>query len=258
MLPTYMLVLSVTYCLALVFTFYRAGSDKRHIALDLALAIMIGGFLGARLLHVAYEYPTFYWDNPGEIFKFWRGGFVYYGGFIGALVLCSIYVHFKKISFLAWADFYAPVLSLGYALGRVGCFFNGCCFGDVCTLPWAVEFNYPGLPTGLRHPTQLYAMIFELCVFAFLLGFERRSKKGPSRSQGPAASYTAHTGDLFFTWLGLHGCGRLVMEAFWDDDRGAFILGLSISTWLSLILIVVAIIGLLKVATLRGMSPPKY
>lgn len=242
LLPSYMLVLSLTYCVGLVFAFYRAGADdeKRNTALDLALAIMIGGFVGARLLHVFYEQPTFYFENPAEAFKFWRGGFVYYGGFIGALVACWLYVRWKKLSFLEWADFYAPVISLGYALGRLGCLLNGCCFGEICDLPWAIEFNFPGLPTGLRHPTAIYASVYELCVFAFLIAAEKR----PLR-----------VGQLFGLWLLLHAQGRIFMELFRADDRGPAIFSLSISTWLSLAVMVIALATLLPKKIGRTKAP---
>jgi phosphatidylglycerol---prolipoprotein diacylglyceryl transferase len=235
MLPTYMLVLSMTYCIALLYAYYRSGgvSEKLGITLDLALAIMIGGFLGARLFHIFYELPEFYLNNPAEMIKFWRGGFVYYGGFIGAFLACAWYVHRYKLSFLLWADFFAPILSLGYAIGRIGCFLNGCCYGAVCSLPWAVEFSHPGLPLGLRHPTQLYATAYEFIVFLCLLAFER-------------SKYRTHIGQTFFIWLGLHGGGRILMEAFRDDDRGLPVAGLSISTWISLILVMASVVGLLR------------
>src|SRR5690606_9254272 len=102
--------------------------------------VMIGGFVGARLFHVFYEAWDVYRDNPWLIVQFWRGGFVFYGGFAGALVAAWMTLRLKKESFLEWANFFAPVIAVTYAIGRIGCFLNGCCYGDYCQWPWAVEF----------------------------------------------------------------------------------------------------------------------
>lgn len=229
--PTYLLVISFTYCLSLIWADRRAArfNRSRALTLDIALMIMIGGFLGARLFHVLYEAPEVYFENPVRIFKFWEGGFVFYGGFLGALLTSSIFLKIKKESFWQWADFYAPILALGYALGRIGCFMNGCCYGETCDLPWAVEFHTPGLPIGPRHPTQLYATFFELVTLTILLFTEKTKWLKQKRF-----------GTLFCLWLALHAIGRLVMEAFRDDFRGPEF-GLSISSWLSLTLLTIAL-----------------
>lgn len=193
---------------------------------------MVCGLVGGRLTHVFYENWGYYREMPFDIFKIWQGGFVFYGGFFTSLIGAYGFLKIKKESFLKWADFFAPVLALGYALGRVGCFLNGCCFGkpcvgNGCALPWMVEFNHPGLPEGLRHPTQLYAVFWELLVVLTLLWIEKvRHTKNTMALQS--------TGFLFFTWLGLHSLGRLIMEYHREDYRGPEISGLSLSSWLSI------------------------
>lgn len=231
-IPSYMLILSLTYCLGLAYTFWRARRlDKDvQITLDIALAIMGGGFIGARFFHVIYESPAIYRANPWEIFKVWQGGFVYYGGLIGAAYSAWIYTKLRRESFWEWADFFAPVMSIGYAIGRFACLLNGCCYGALCELPWAVEFNHPGLPLGLRHPAPLYASLFELCVFALLIFVERRKIK------------ELLAGDLFLIWIMLHGCGRIVMETFRDDFRGPTLGGFSVSSVISFVLVVGALV----------------
>lgn len=225
-IPTYILIISLVYCIALIWANKRAIDQERsrHMALDIGLAIMVGGFLGGRMFHVFYEYPTEYLKDPLRIFRFWEGGFVFYGGFIGALVFAALFIKRRRESFLEWADFYAPILSLGYALGRLGCFFNGCCYGKLCDLPWAVEFHFPGVIGGARHPTQLYATLMELIVFMVIINLEKRWLVRAS-------------GMLFFTWLALHGSNRLLMEFYRDDFRGPALGGLSISSWLSVTLL---------------------
>lgn len=189
----------------------RQGVPFR-IAWNLALILMVFGFVGARAFHVVYEYPDLYAEDWSRIFRFWEGGFVFFGGFIVAFVVAVAYLVREGESILKWADFYAPILALGYSLGRIGCLIAGCCYGAYCDAPWAV---------GGRHPTQLYAATTELVLYLFLLRTER---------DRPAQ------GLVFSIWLMGHGLGRLLMESYRVDFRGAAPAGLSISSWISLLL----------------------
>jgi phosphatidylglycerol:prolipoprotein diacylglycerol transferase len=230
-----MLVISLTYCACVIWVYSRAKKLglPQGPALDFCLMIMAGGFLGARLFHIFYENWEYYRLFPWDAFKVWRGGFVFYGGFLGALLACWLYARAFKQDFWAWADFFAPVLAIGYVFGRLACFLNGCCFGAHCDLPWAVEFQHPGLPTGPRHPTQLYAALWEL-----FISFPVATWLAPKLEKAK--------GSIFLAWLISHSMGRLIMEQFRDDHRGAELLGLSVSTWLSLGLLSSALILMLK------------
>ncbi|MGZ3692355.1 MAG: prolipoprotein diacylglyceryl transferase, partial [Pseudobdellovibrio sp.] len=122
---------------------------------------------------------------------------------------------------LEWADFFAPLLSLSHALGRIGCLLSGCCFGIECDLPWALDG---------RHPTVLYLFFGEIAILFVLLYFEQRR-------------HLYKPGDLFAKWILLHSVVRLNVEYFRDDFRGVFfhIPGfgiLSISQLISLFLII--------------------
>src|SRR5690606_6314306 len=113
----------------------------------------------------------------------------------------------------------APVLAFAYAAGRSACFLAGCCYGRYCDLPWAIDG---------RHPTQLYAAAWEMGVVFILLGLR------PS-------PFFQNPGRIFYLWMILHGIGRFIMEAFRDDFRGPS-LGLSISGWISLGLVITGFI----------------
>lgn len=231
-LPTYLLLLSLVYCAGIFWVMARARSKDFPLAtaLDFSLAIMLGGFLGARLFHVAWEAPQHYLSNPIDVFRIWQGGFVFYGGLIGAFLATWALSSFKKISFLDWADFFAPVLSLGYAVGRLACFLNGCCYGSVCEVPWGVSFishQQWGLEVIPRHPTQIYATLFELVIFALVIVLEKRR-------QQLSKTWLSFSGTIFFVWLVGHSLGRLLMESLRDDFRGLAPLQVSVSTWLSL------------------------
>jgi len=236
-IPSYILVISLTYCLAIFWSVKRAEKFNmpRNIALDISLCLMLGGFIGARLLHIVYEAPDYYINYPYRMFYFWQGGFVFYGGAIGAFVTAATYLYFHKIPMKPWMDFFAPIGAFGYALGRIACFLNGCCYGKVCKLPWAVSF--PGVdPIGsLRHPTQVYATSIELVTLAILLALQSNKFKW---------RFFATPGRIFFLWIILHALNRLIMEAFRDDFRGDFIDGFSISSVISFTLIFSGILGL--------------
>jgi phosphatidylglycerol:prolipoprotein diacylglycerol transferase len=218
-LPTFFLVISLSLTLLLFWLSQRLESENgknfdRKIAFDISLIIMISGFLGARLFHVFYEHWDFYLTYPLEIFKFWNGGFVYFGGFLAALLMSSLYLKSQKQNFLSWADFFTPLLSASYALGRVGCLLEGCCYGQYCTLPWAIAG---------RHPTQIYMSLGEFFILGLLLLIEKKIKL-------PFGGY------LFTKWIMLHSIFRFVFEFFRDDDRGISIQGLSISQAICIVL----------------------
>lgn len=125
---------------------YRA--KRRGVSADvimsLALWVFVAGMVGARAFYVIEYWPQFQRETFGEtigaMVNMTRGGLVVFGAFIGALGALFVFVRRHKLPLLPLADLVAPCMTLGLALGRVGCFFNGCCFGDLCTLPWSVEF----------------------------------------------------------------------------------------------------------------------
>jgi len=226
-IPTYLAVNSLAFCFCILWVFFRAKAlnHNQNAALNLSLTAMIGTFIGARLFHIIFERPSFYLLNPSLIFQFWIGGFVFYGGLGMALVLCYLHCRLKGYNFLVYADLFAPVIAAGYAVGRLGCFFAGCCFGRQTDLQWGVVFPSgveapPGIPL---HPTQIYSSLWEFGVLAALLILERRSE------------FKNRTGRVFGMWLILHSMGRGLVEQFRGDFRGRAPFNLSISTWLSIV-----------------------
>ena len=219
--PTFYLVISISITFILLLVNAALAQDSkidRKITFDIALIIMLTGFLGGRLAHVFYEEFAFYQEFPLQAFKFWNGGFVFYGGFLTSLICVFAFLKFKKQNFYFWADFLAPYLGLTYALGRMGCFLEGCCYGTHCELPWAIAG---------RHPTQLYMAVAELSLVAALVVLSRSKK--------------LTTGLLFLLWVTGHSVNRFVIEYYREDDRGALIAGLSISQIISALIFVSAL-----------------
>lgn len=215
----------------LVFYVNRRSFKRDHsgaTALDLFLWVVIGGAIGARLLHVVYEEPAYYLENPLRVFYFWQGGFVFYGGVIAGFFAGWLNLKIKKQSFPLWLDFFVPVISLGYAIGRWACFLAGCCYGKICDLPWAVSVQQIDTQQNFtvavhRHPTQLYASVLEFALLYVVLRFEKQQY------------FAKKPGHLFFFWLGVHSLARVFVELFRDDDRGAMIGPISISMFLSFV-----------------------
>lgn len=172
----------------------RKGISFQEI-IDLALYLLIGGLIFARLLYIIFD-PLPYFQNPWQVFMLWNGGLSFHGGILGGVLGGWWYSYHRQISLGKLADLVTPSLSLGLAIGRVGCFLGGHCQGKVSNLPWAVEFI--GL-SGRRHPTQLYEMFFNLLIFAFL--WQRRDK-------------TKFDGHLFLIYLILYSFARFVVEIF--------------------------------------------
>lgn len=133
----------------------RSGIDPEKFA-NAALIGLVTGIVGARLSHVLENIRDYtrsdltFAQNFGNAANITSGGLTYYGGFILAFVSLVGYALWKKIPLRTGMDIVAPCLMVGLAFGRVGCFLNGCCFGAVCDVPWAMSFPY-GSPPYLEH-----------------------------------------------------------------------------------------------------------
>ena len=213
----------------------RREKINPEIIYDLALVVFVGGLIGARMFYVLQ-----YWNvrvhSLAEIFQIWKGGIVLYGSIIGGTIAFFGYRMLRPFPLLPVLDTIAPALALGIAIGRLGCFMNGCCFGDVCTLPWAISFPEPSPPwvahasEGLLgpnqhwslpvHPTQLYSAIdgFILCVL-LLAYFPIRRRDG----------------DVMILLMMTYPLSRILIEFLRSDER-VFLAGMTISQNISVVL----------------------
>ncbi len=220
-IPTYFLVisLSVSGLLMLLSSRVDAQNFDRKLAYNIALILMISGFLGGRLFHIFYEEFAYYKADPVLALYFWNGGFVYLGGLLLAWPVTWIYCRLIKISFLKWGDFFAPLLSLAHALGRVGCILSGCCFGQYCELPWGIAG---------RHPTAIYLTAGEFVIFLILIVLEKRQMNSVAKlneageTNALVVAENQNPGQIFFKWIFLHSLLRYTVEFYRDDFRGSF------------------------------------
>jgi phosphatidylglycerol:prolipoprotein diacylglycerol transferase len=197
------------------------GHGERVVDLGIVLAFF--GLLGARVLSVLAdghlrEYVDLCVGGTDclEVLKIWHGGLAYYGGLLVAGPIGMLYARRRGLGVWRTADLVAPLLALGLFFGRIGCFFNGCCYGRPTDLPWGVRF--PGDAAAV-HPTQLYEAAGALALAAALYLGVRPRKRGH--------------GQVFGALLVGYAVLRFVLELWRDDDRGA-LLGLSTSQWLGI------------------------
>jgi phosphatidylglycerol:prolipoprotein diacylglycerol transferase len=193
----------------------RAGEDPQKLT-DMALYVLLGAIIGSRALYVLVSREEFA-GKPFQVFMIWKGGLVFYGGLVGAILVVIWYTRQHKISLLKTLDIYAPALALGHAVGRIGCFSAGCCYGKPSSLPWAVTFTNPSslAPLGVPlHPVQLYASLTLFLIFVFLITLRRRQ---------------SFEGQLAWTYLFLYAIARFILEFFRGDPRG-FVFGGALST----------------------------
>jgi phosphatidylglycerol---prolipoprotein diacylglyceryl transferase len=139
----YGLMLSLAFLAGLQLACWRAQRVKLDpdLIYDLSFWMLIGGLIGARLFFVVeyHDHMRSVWDA----FKVWKGGIVFYGSVIGATASFFMYWKLRPFPLRPVLDAIAPAVALGIALGLVGCFLNGCCYGDPCDsakIPWAVRF----------------------------------------------------------------------------------------------------------------------
>lgn len=157
----------------------------------LVVLAMVGGAAGARIAYVCEHWTAEFAGRPFlEMLRFDKGGLMFYGGLIGAIVVTGIMMRIGRMPVMQSIDACATVLPLGHAFGRVGCFLNGCCFGRVCESPISVTFpaHSPawwqhvgdgligrGAPESLPVlPSQLIEAAANLVLFALLVRLARR------------------------------------------------------------------------------------
>lgn len=200
----------------------RVGINPTHV-MDLGFYLLIAAIVGSRIFFLAVN-PGVLSESLWAVFQIWEGGLVFYGGFIVALITAIIYVRMIKVPFFRIADIFSPGLALGHAVGRIGCFFAGCCYGKECDLPWAVVFKNPLslAPIGVHlHPTQIYSVAGNLMVFGALWLLRKR---------------TRYTGQLFLLYVMFYGLVRSFLELFRGDPRGNIFDGVSVSQGIGLVL----------------------
>lgn len=169
----YGVMMATAFLAAMIHWTILSRREKRPagFAADMAFGIMLGGILGARIGYILGNLKYFS-EHPFEIIRIDQGGLVFYGGLIGCVLVVMIMAWKQREPVWSMADFTVSPLPLGHALGRVGCFLNGCCYGIESDCPLAVHMQ-----EAHRHPVQLYSVILNLMLYLLLLWFYPRKKR---------------------------------------------------------------------------------
>jgi phosphatidylglycerol:prolipoprotein diacylglycerol transferase len=168
---------------------------------DMSLVGLFVSIAGARILYVLLI-PGEFRQNPWDVFKVWSGGISVHGAILAGILYLWWYCRRHKLNFREFADLGAPAFALGYAVGRIGCFLNGCCYGTACDQPWATRFlanEHSGQWTPPSHPTQIYAALMNLLIFGALHLWNSRPHP---------------RGAVFLGYLALYSVYRFIDEIF--------------------------------------------
>lgn len=234
---TYGFLIAIGFLVALWLAVREA--KKKNVSqdklIDLAFYCLLSAIIGSRLFFI-FTNGGYYRDHPADMLKIWEGGLVFYGGLIFAVPTALWFIRRAGLQLWKTFDLFAPSIAIGHAIGRLGCFCAGCCYGKPAEgLPWAVIFTDPhslairGVPL---HPSQIYESAGEFLNFLILIMLRKRQ---------------TFEGQLFWVYIMNYAVIRSVVEIFRGDEvRGFIVRGISISQGISFLLFASAAFMLLK------------
>ena len=248
-IPMYGILMTVAMFASVGISFLRSkkrGVDPDRL-LSIALAAIVMGVVGAKLL---FFIVTYSWEEIVEgirangISFLLDGGLVFYGGLIGGVLGAFLAAKFLKTKLYYYSDPVVPTLPLAHAIGRMGCFCAGCCYGKPTDSWIGISF-----PEAVREygagvkviPTQLIEAGANLLVFLFLLWFTRRERRGFM---------------TLFVYLIIYGVERFLLEYLRGDGIRGIFGAFSTSQWISLGLIAVSVVGLFLTKRFSDKFPP--
>ncbi|MDI6786157.1 MAG: prolipoprotein diacylglyceryl transferase [bacterium] len=205
-----------------------------HQMMDLGLYILISAIIGSRALYIMCNYQ-YYLKNPLEIILLTKGGLIFYGGLILALLVGIVFIKKKGLPLWKIMDLVASSLVLGQSIGRIGCFLSGCCYGKPTQMLLGIKFStysvaYCHFGDNSLHPTQIYDSIASLLIF-IILNWKLK--------------YRSFAGEVLVWYLVLYPVARFVIELF-RGDNPAFIFSLTMSQIISILLLLLSIFLWLK------------
>lgn len=241
---SYGVMVALGFVFAIVWVYFESRRLRQDPAkaLDLIFYILIAAIIGSRIFHIAISQRGEFLENPLIVLKVWRGGLMFYGGLICSVAVSVWFIRRHRMPFLLTFDIFAPAIALGHAIGRIGCFLAGCCYGSVChDHPWYAIVFPPNpnsfAPGGVPlYPTQLMESAGEFIIFSALVILRR---------------FKRFDGQIMATYLMLYAVLRYINEFFRGDYQRGFV----IEPWVStsqFISILIFIAGAVMYAKLRS------
>lgn len=236
-IPVYGLAAMVGVLLAVLYLKLQEKRSKT-LSADLELSLiygLLGAVVGAKLLSIVTVLPNIIRDIPVLLEEpatflnnYLLGGFVFYGGFYGAVMAVLLYCKLTHVSFDAVAQLLLPVFPLIHGFGRIGCFCMGCCYGKPAgDFPIAVIFAHSEIaPNGVPLlPVQLFEAALEFGLFALLVLLSRRNFSGKK---------------MLAIYCSIYGTARFLLEFLRGDEYRGFLVGMSTSQIISIITLLLA------------------
>jgi len=234
--PDYALLYALAIVLGIGMTIRlaeQAGLDPARIFR--AGIVTVAAALASARLYFVVQYADYYAQWPWEAFLLSDGGSASTGAYLGGVVAAVVAARWQRLSVGAFLDCCAPAAALAISLGRIGCFLNGCDYGIVSNVPWAMRFPMESGPHAAHleqgliaagdlsqpvHPTQLYEALYVVAVFVLLLHARKRRR---------------HAGELFALLFILYPLGRFLNEFLRGDPGRGSVFSLSIPQTLSVV-----------------------
>lgn len=193
----------------------KFGIDRNNVV-DLMIIMLLSGMAGARIFYVLQNLD-YYRSYPQEVLNLTKGGLVWYGAFMAGLACAAIYMRIKRMDAWKALDLAAPYIALAQAIGRIGCFLNGCCYGveapEGCAFAVKTSFDTVG-----HLPAQLYSAFALFFIFIVLRLWQDRRH---------------FTGGIFLGYCVIYSAKRFVME-FLRGDNPRVYFGFTVSQVISL------------------------
>ncbi len=214
------LAVAIILCYLILVRLGRPSGYGSDFISNLLSVLIISGLIGARLFYVA-EHWSFYAGQPASIFKIWEGGLMFFGGLLVACASLVIFICLQKKPLANVLDLVVTAVPLSHAIGRIGCFLNGCCYGrtsDSCiavtfphgSIPWSEQLREGLISAGaLRSlpvlPSQLFEAGLNFIIFiVMLLLFRRRHR---------------HPGSQVAAYMMMYSVARFILELSRADER---------------------------------------
>lgn len=224
-----------SYGVMLAVGFIAAGLTARErfvqqyknsdVILDLVLAAVVGGIVGARIFYIIGHWSEFS-GHLSTIFQLNMEGLVFYGGMLLGLTFAIIVGYLRKVRFWSIMDLAGLCVPLALAIGRIGCLLNGCCYGKPTSLPWGISYPVSSGIIGARHPTQIYELLLDLTLFGLLWW-----KKDDF----------ARDGTVFWLFVMGYGLIRFTVEFFREHQQSFAGIGFQVGS-IAMVIVAVAVL----------------
>lgn len=248
---SYGLVVALSIIIAIGVGHYLAKESKyrEHVS-NMALYVVLGAIVGARLWEVLFFQWGYYSQHVGQIFAIWNGGLSIQGALVGGFITGAWYTYAQKIPFWEFADIVAPAIILGQGLGRIACLLNGDAFGSPTGSNFGLvyppgTFAYDTYGSQPLWPAEVWEGQWDFVVFSLLLIF--KNKSWPK-------------GTIFLAYNVLYSFGRFMLE-YLRGDTPRYGLNWTAAQWTSMSIIVIAVLLFIYLSirdNRKGISEPEH